>query len=63
MTESYLAVLKAAYDYEPQSDDEIAVKENQTLFLLEKTDDESVTPQPTVCLVALTDGTAGGKSK
>jgi hypothetical protein len=42
MTDAYLAVLKAAYDYEPQSDDEIAVKENQTLFLLERTDDECV---------------------
>ncbi|KAI6105621.1 hypothetical protein F5141DRAFT_139555 [Pisolithus sp. B1] len=43
MTESveeYLAVLKAAYDYEPQSEDEIAIKENQIVFLLEKTDDD-----------------------
>ncbi|EKM59126.1 uncharacterized protein PHACADRAFT_191439 [Phanerochaete carnosa HHB-10118-sp] len=40
--EDYLAVLKAAYDYEPQADaeDELAVKENQLLFLLERTDDE-----------------------
>jgi hypothetical protein len=42
MTDSYLAVLKAAYDYEPQSDDEIAIKENALLFLLEKTDEECV---------------------
>ncbi|KAI6164823.1 hypothetical protein EDD17DRAFT_1474079 [Pisolithus thermaeus] len=43
MTESveeYLAVLKVAYDYEPQSEDEIAIKENQIVFLLEKTDDD-----------------------
>ena len=42
--EEYLAVLKAAYDYEPQADaeDEIAIKENQLLFLLERTDDEYV---------------------
>ena len=38
--EEYLAVLKASYDYEPQSEDEIAIKENQVVFLLEKTDDE-----------------------
>ncbi|KAH7916094.1 hypothetical protein BJ138DRAFT_996415 [Hygrophoropsis aurantiaca] len=40
--EEYLAVLKASYDYEPQADseDEIAVKENQIVFLLEKTDDD-----------------------
>jgi actin cytoskeleton-regulatory complex protein SLA1 len=38
----YLAVLKASYDYEPQSEDEIAVKEDQILFLLERTDEEYV---------------------
>ncbi|KXN90257.1 Actin cytoskeleton-regulatory complex protein SLA1 [Leucoagaricus sp. SymC.cos] len=38
--ERYLAVLKASYDYEPQSDDEIAIKENQILFLIERTDDD-----------------------
>lgn len=38
--EEYLAVLKASYDYEPQSEDEIAIKENQIVFLLEKPDDE-----------------------
>jgi hypothetical protein len=40
--ETYLAVLKAAYDYDPQPEaqDEIPVKENQTLLLLEKVDDE-----------------------
>ena len=37
---SYLAVIKASYDYEPQSEDEIAIKEDQILFLLEKTDEE-----------------------
>ncbi|KAH7879771.1 uncharacterized protein C8R40DRAFT_1083169 [Lentinula edodes] len=38
--EEYLAVLKASYDYEPQSDDEIAIKENQILFLKERTDED-----------------------
>ncbi|KAH7930078.1 hypothetical protein BV22DRAFT_1191549 [Leucogyrophana mollusca] len=38
--EEYLAVLKASYDYEPQSGDEIAVKEDQIVFLIEKTDDD-----------------------
>ncbi|KAI6003953.1 hypothetical protein EDD15DRAFT_2507424 [Pisolithus albus] len=38
--EEYLAVLKVAYDYEPQSEDEIAIKEDQIVFLLEKTDDD-----------------------
>ncbi|KAF5369879.1 hypothetical protein D9758_001079 [Tetrapyrgos nigripes] len=36
----YLAVLKVSYDYDPQSDDEIAVKEDQIVFLLERTDDD-----------------------
>lgn len=40
--EEYLEVLKASYDYEPQSEDEIAIKEDQLLFLLERTDDEQV---------------------
>ncbi|EKM80311.1 hypothetical protein AGABI1DRAFT_73392 [Agaricus bisporus var. burnettii JB137-S8] len=38
--ERYLAVLKASYDYSPQSDDEIEIKEDQILFLLERTDDD-----------------------
>lgn len=38
----YLAVLKALYDYEPTSEDEVAIKEGQVLFLIEKTDDEYV---------------------
>ncbi|TFK55671.1 hypothetical protein OE88DRAFT_1652089 [Heliocybe sulcata] len=38
--DKYLAVLKASYDYEPQAEDEIEVKEDQLLFLLEKTDDD-----------------------
>ncbi|KAH8105008.1 hypothetical protein DFH11DRAFT_1883080 [Phellopilus nigrolimitatus] len=37
---SYLAVLKASYDYEPQSEDEIAIKEDQILFLIERTDED-----------------------
>lgn len=40
--ESYLAILKASYDYEPQSDDEIAIHEDQLLLLVEKVDDEYV---------------------
>ncbi|KAF9481963.1 hypothetical protein BDN70DRAFT_829987 [Pholiota conissans] len=36
----YLAILKASYDYEPQSDDEIAIKEDQLLLLVERVDDE-----------------------
>jgi len=40
--EEYLAILKASYDYTPEkgSEDEVAVKEDQILFLLERTDDE-----------------------
>jgi hypothetical protein len=40
--ETYLAVLKAIYDYEPQPDaeDELAIKEDQVLFLVERVDDE-----------------------
>ena len=38
----YLAVLKASYDYDPQSDDELPIKENQILLLLDKVDDEYV---------------------
>ena len=47
--ETYLAVLKAAYDYEPQpdADDELAIKENQVLFLVERVDDELSTALPT----------------
>ena len=40
--ETYLAILKASYDYEPQSEDEIAIKEDQLLFLIERVDEESV---------------------
>ncbi|KAI0065728.1 hypothetical protein BV25DRAFT_1913175 [Artomyces pyxidatus] len=38
--EEYLAVLKASYDYLPQSEDEIEIKEDQILLLIEKTDDD-----------------------
>ncbi|KAF9534358.1 hypothetical protein CPB83DRAFT_879575 [Crepidotus variabilis] len=38
--ENYLAVLKAAYDYEPQSEDEIAIKQDQLLLLVEKVDED-----------------------
>ena len=40
--EQYLAVLKASYDYVPQSTDEIEIKEGQLLLLVEKADDECV---------------------
>jgi hypothetical protein len=42
--EQYIAVLKASYDYVPQSTDEIEIKEDQLLLLVEKTDDECVPP-------------------
>ena len=42
--EEYIAVLKASYDYAPQSEDEIEIKEDQLLLLVEKTDDECVHP-------------------
>ncbi|KAK0482042.1 hypothetical protein EDD18DRAFT_1201740 [Armillaria luteobubalina] len=38
--DKYLAVLKAAYDYSPQSEDEIEIKEDQILFLKERVDDD-----------------------
>ncbi|KAF8268783.1 hypothetical protein EI94DRAFT_1726772 [Lactarius quietus] len=38
--EQYLAVLKASYDYVPQSGDEIEIKEDQLLLLVEKSDDD-----------------------
>ena len=40
--EMYLAILKASYDYEPQSEDEITIKENQLLLLIERVDEELV---------------------
>ena len=44
--EQYLAVLKASYDYVPQSSDEIEINEDQLLLLVEKTDDECVSQVP-----------------
>ena len=38
----YLAVLKASYDYAPQSGDEIEIKEDQLLLLIERNDEEYV---------------------
>ena len=38
--ERYIAVLKAVYDYEPTAEDEVSLKEDQILFLVERTDDE-----------------------
>jgi hypothetical protein len=40
--DKYLAVLKASYDYTPQSDDEIQISENQILYLVERVDEEWV---------------------
>jgi hypothetical protein len=42
MSRDYLGVFKASYDYVAQSDDEVAIKEDQTLLLIERTDDECV---------------------
>ncbi|KAG6919410.1 hypothetical protein DXG01_006293 [Tephrocybe rancida] len=38
--EEYLAILKASYDYQPQSEDEIAITEDQIVFLKERVDDD-----------------------
>ncbi|THH29133.1 hypothetical protein EUX98_g5055 [Antrodiella citrinella] len=40
--DTYLAILKASYGYDPQPDaeDEIAIKEDQILLLIERTDDD-----------------------
>ena len=42
--QTYLAVLKASYNYEPAADaeDELPISEDQLLFLLERTDEEYV---------------------
>ena len=41
---SYLAVLKAEFDYDPQPDaeDELEIKEDHILLLVERTDEECV---------------------
>jgi hypothetical protein len=51
----FLAVLKASYDYQPQSDDELAISENQILLLVERVDDECVRRClfPRACLTRL----------
>jgi hypothetical protein len=59
--ESYLAVLNASYDYDPQSPDEITIKEDQILFLVERTDDEYVFFAPACSLPH--PSLAGGKSR
>lgn len=41
-SDEYLAVLKASYSYDPQSNDEIAIKEDQLLLLKERVDEELV---------------------
>jgi hypothetical protein len=44
--EEYISVLKASYDYTPHSEDEIEIKEDQLLLLIEKVDDECVLLSP-----------------
>ena len=63
--EKYLLVLKASYDYEPQegAEDEIAIKENQLLFLLERTDDECDRPVLIAVFHKLISSAAGGRSR
>lgn len=39
-SDEYLAVLKASYSYDPQSNDEIAIKEDQLLLLKERVDED-----------------------
>jgi hypothetical protein len=58
--EQYLAVLKASYDYEPQSDDEVKIVEDQILLLLERTDDEYVLARMHMNLLLIR-CSAGGK--
>lgn len=48
--EEYVAVLKASFDYTPQSEDEIEIKEDQLLLLIEKADDECVSSHPSQCI-------------
>ena len=49
--EQFLAVLKASYGYDPQSDDEIAIKEDQLLLLKERVDEELVSFLPSPSLL------------
>ncbi len=46
--ENYLAVLKASFDYDPQEDaeDELPIKENQLLFLIERVDESLAIHSP-----------------
>ena len=66
--ETYITVLKAAYDYEPQpgADDELAIKEDQVLFLVERVDDELSIHLPHLALRSSADfqssSAAGGRS-
>jgi hypothetical protein len=59
--EQYLAILKASYDYTPQSGDEIAIKEDQQLLLVEKVDEEYVLL--VLCKLVASFRPAGGKSR
>jgi hypothetical protein len=57
-----LSIVKASFDYEPQSDDELGIKEGQLLFLLDESDKEYATLSATSHLdTILTWCTAGGK--
>ena len=60
---NYLAVLKASYDYDPQegAEDELAIKENQLLFLLERTDSEYDWLASSLRVSELTSDAGGGK--
>lgn len=60
--EPYHAVLKASYDYSPQSDDDIALTADQLLFLIEKVDDESVLPFYSLAIADVLPSD-GGKSR
>ena len=61
--EDYLAVLKASYDYDPQSEDEIAIRENQLLFLLQQVDDEYVRLRSIFACTLTRPPSVGGKSR
>jgi hypothetical protein len=62
-SEDYLSVLKASYDYDPQSEDEIAIRENQLLFLLQQVDEECVWSFASSYNPLTIPPSAGGKSR
>jgi hypothetical protein len=61
--DEYLAVLKASYNYDPQSDDEIAIKEDQLLLLKERVDEELVSFLPSSFSNNRIIPIAGGRSR